>query len=121
MSACTGMFVQGDTYEQTWTLTDSTGAAVNLTGCTVFWGALNPNGTSLIQCASSDSSGYLTISDAAAGVIALSIPPSVTSGWSSTWGTPNAYMTALKVQYTNGTVRTEDQGTMRIMMEVANG
>lgn len=113
--------VQGDSYIDCWMLSDGSGNSINLTGCTAYFGILQPDGTSLIQCASDDGTGYLTISSAIGGVISLNIPGSVTDNWDTTWNVSAYYSTALKVKYTDGSERTESQQTLSITPQVANG
>jgi len=101
---------QGEAKLLTLTVTDETGAAVNLSGCTFFLGVKKPKGED--YAFSKDQSAF-NLSQAGQGIV------SVFLGNTDTNQTPGPYVGELKVIFPGAPVTVEKSGDLALSIERA--
>lgn len=110
---------RGDTFTQTIRLTGPGGAALDLTGATV-WFTMKADAADADTSATykaywihAGASAGLTVSVATSGILTLSVPAATTTNW-----TPAQYQYDVQVQTALGRVVTADRGTVTVGTDV---
>lgn len=102
---------QGDTFRSSITLEDQNGSAIDLTGAAVeFAFARSPGSTPAFKYTTSE---HIDLSEAAGGIITITIPPAETAKWSQ-----RRYVYEVTVTYASGVVTTLFMGRLDVEPDV---
>jgi hypothetical protein len=109
---------QGDNLKRQWTLYATAGTPYDLSNATATFDVSTILGAPVASYSTTDGTGYLTITSPLAGVVALSVPGSVTATWAVPANGVQMCRVALRITYSDGSVQTLDARNLKLVRRI---